>query len=387
MRRARGTVIRVFMPCTGLGRELRGFEAFTRDCALALRARSDVAVTAFGGGPKLAVGERRVFSLGRRGRAARVLGGLLRRDPYFIEQASFFAAFLPAVIAGRPDVIYFGDLNLGNALWHWRRLTAARFRLLYYNGGATTRPFTRCDLVQQVSPEHLETAIARGESLAQQFLLPHGVFIDRVFAPPSPAERASRRAALGFDADATVVLSVGALDASVKRMDYVIDEVAAMSGNPHLVLMGAEGPETPAIRARAAARLPGRCAILTLPRAEARQVYPLADAFVLASRTEGFGIAQVEALAAGLPCVAHDTPTTAYVLGPHGVRADLTKPGALRAALADALDRARRDGPGGAAARHAYAYERFSWDRLAPAYAAALVACATGRRPDGVGAS
>lgn len=375
------------MPCTGLGRERRGFEAFTRECALALRGRSDVAVTAFGGGPDLAPGERRVVSLARNGALARAAGVVLRRDPYFVEQASFFLAFLPVVARERPHVIYFGDINLGNALWHWRRTTGARYRLLYYNGGPGTRPFTRCDLVQQVSPEHLESAIERGESPARQFLLPHGVEMARDFTPPTPADRAAGRAALGIHADATVVLSVGALNASHKRMDYVIDEVAAMPGVPHLVLVGAEGPETPAIRARAAARLPGRFSVLTLPRAEARRVYPLADVFVLASHTEGFGLAQVEALDAGLPCVAHDTPTAVYVLGPHGIRADLTKPGALRIALGDALARAAREGREGAAARHAYAYERFSWDRLAPAYAAALVACAEGRQPDGVGAT
>ena len=137
------TPVRVFFPCTGLGHEVRGFEAFTRDCAAALRADTSVEIVVFGGGGALQPSERSVWNLPRTGRMARALGGLVGRDPYFIEQASFFAGFVPALIAGRPDVVYFADLSLGNACWHWRRATGQAFKLLFYNGGPTTRPFTR----------------------------------------------------------------------------------------------------------------------------------------------------------------------------------------------------------------------------------------------------
>ncbi|MEA3248010.1 MAG: glycosyltransferase family 4 protein [Gemmatimonadota bacterium] len=370
--------VRVFMPCTGLGREQRGFEAFTRECASALAASPGLRVTVFGGGgPDMKPGERSIWTLPRSGSIARALGAVTPRDAYFFEQASFFPGFARVLTSGRPHVVYFGDVNVGNACWHWRRLTRQRYRLLYYNGGATTRPFTRCDLVQQVSPEHMDAAVARGESPDRMFLLPHAVAMRREFTPLAPDERARRRAALGVHPDATVVLSVGALNAQ-KRMAYVIDEVSAMPGAPHLLLVGAVTPETSEIRQRAVGRLGGRCTLLTLPRDQARRVYALADAFVLASLREGFGIVQVEALDAGLPCVVHDTPTSAYVLGDHGVRADLRNPGALAQALLHAL---REDTATARAARHASAYARFSWDRLGPMYADALVACADNRNP------
>ena len=74
----------------------------------------------------------------------------------------------------------------------------------------------------------------------------------------------------------------------------------------------------------------------------------------------------MEALRHGLPAIAHDFPTTRFVLGELGYLADLTKPGALASMVAglseaDAPDRRGRD-------RHRSAYERFSWDALAPAY-------------------
>lgn len=356
--------LRVFMPCTGLGRQQRGFETFTRECGEHLGRTGDVALTVFGGGGELRPDERETWNLPRDGALARALGAMLGRDPYFVEQASFFAGFVGALTWQKPDLVYFADLNLGNICWHWRRLTGQRYRLLFYNGGPTTQPFTRCDMVQQVSPEHLASAITRGERPDRQVMLPHGVTISRDFVATTAEERVRCRAQLGLPTAGPVVLSVGALNASHKRMDYVIDEVATMPSRPHLLLVGAETAETPDLRRRASERLPARCTMLTLPREAMRDAYRAADAFVLASLVEGFGLAQVEASAAGLPCVAHDTPTSAYVLGPPGIIGDLRLPGTL----ASFLERALRAPAGDAAARHAYAYGQFSWDLLVPRY-------------------
>ena len=368
---------RVFFPCTGLGRERRGFEAFTRECSVAMATFRRVEVTVFGGGGDLLPDERAVWNMPRSGTAARVIAQMLGRDAYYVEQASFFAAFATHLALGKPDLVYFADLSLGNACWHWRRLTGQRFRLLYYNGGPTTQPFTRCDVVQQVSPEHMASARVRGEPAERQFLLPHGVDIARAFHQVMPDVRARCRAELGIPPGRPVIVSVGALNNSHKRMDHVIDGVAAMPSRPHLALIGAETPETPAVRAHAAERLADRCTIRTLPRDAVQRAYLAADAFVLASLVEGFGLAQVEALAAGLPCVAHDTGTTRYVLGPHGIIGDLTTAGTLTSLL----ERALTAGPSDAEARHAHAYANFSWDVLADRYADAFVECAGGRLP------
>lgn len=378
--------VRVCLPCTGLGRQQRGFEAFTRSCTAALRDDARLRITVFGGGGPLAeAGERAVPNLPRDSRAARMLGALLRRDPYFVEQATFFAGFLPSLAAARPDVVYFADLNLGNACWHWRRLTGSRFRLLFYNGGATTRPFTRCDLVQQVSPEHLADAIARGEPSDRQLLLPHGLAVSESFTPPSAGERARLRESLGVPVDRPLLLSVGMLDSSVKRMDYLVRELAGLGPErPFLLMAGSSSGETPALLALARERL-GDAGFRSgaFPPERMSMIYRAADAFALASRREGFGLAIAEALAAGLPCVVHDTPNSAYVAGPHALCADLSTPGAmlplLRAALAGARDEVAMR------ARHAWVRERFSWDVLRERYAGMLRACAAGRRPEWAG--
>lgn len=376
--------VRVYFPCTGLGREARGFEAFTRECAAALRDTEGLALTVFGGGDDLEEGERHVRSLSRRGAAAALLGALLRHDPYFVEQATFAASFVPALLVGDPDVVYFADIGLGNAMWHWRRLSGQRYRLLFYNGGPTTKPFTRCDLVQQVSPEHLTSALTRGERPERQALLPHGVSIPAEFHEATPGERAGTRLALGVPADGSLLLSVGALNASHKRMDFVIRETAALpSPRPHLLLLGAETGETPALRALAADKLGiGGCTLRTVTRQMVTAAYRAADAFVLASTMEGFGLAYVEALAAGLPCVVHDSPTTAYIFGVLARRADLRWPGTLTPLLAAALADGARPRADDAARRHAWARAHFSWDHLVPQYAELLRACAARRVPN-----
>lgn len=381
-------VTRIFFPCTGLGRQQRGFESFTRGCAAALRGDTRLDITVFGGGgPFAAAGERAVPNFPRDGAASKLIGALARRDPYFVEQASFFAGLLPSLVRGRPDLVYFADLNLGNACWHWRRISGQRFRLLFYNGGRTTQPFTRCDFVQQVSPEHLESALARGEASGRQMLLPHALDVAAAFSPVSQSERDGLRTEFRLPANRPVVVSVGAINGSVKRMDYLVREVAAMgTARPFLLIAGAHTSETPAVLRLAGELLGAAGYSARVFRAEEMQsVYRACDAFALASLHEGFGLAIVEALTAGLPCVVHDTPTSAYITGTHALRGDLRAAGAmaplLQAAIAGARDEsAMRE-------RHAWVHERFSWDALRERYSEMLRACGAGHLPGWAAAS
>src|SRR5439155_7489882 len=130
---------------------------------------------------------------------------------------------------------------------------------------------------------------------------------------------------------------------------------------------GHQGEETAQVRATAERLLgAGRYAILTVPHDRIWSYYALVDVFVLASLREGFGLVLLEALACGLPVVAHEYDVTRYVLESHGYLADLTQEGALTAVLAralaaphtDEMKRARRD----------YVSKRFDAGALTPAY-------------------
>jgi len=356
--------VRVYFPCTGLGRQLRGFETFTLECASALRDDPRVTLTVFSGAPVSGWETRVLWNLPRSSRLAAFVGRCIRRDAYFVEQLTSFLSLLPSLVFGRPDLVYFADLNLGNLCWHWRRLTRQRFALLYYNGGTTTRPFTRTDFVQQVTPAGLASALERGEPADRQAVLPHGM---RVPASLPSRITGQARAALGLPIDRPVVLSVGMLDSTYKRMDYLIREVAALPApRPFLCLLGADGPESDAVRALARGLLGDGVLLRAVPHESIGDYYRAADVFALASEREGFGLAYVEALMHGLPIVAFDTLVTRHVLGDFALLRDLSIPGegtrAIAAALAVPLAERER------LARHASARARFDWEALREPY-------------------
>ncbi len=373
--------LRIAMPCTGLGRHHRGFEAVTREVHAALRAAPGLRLRVFGGGGELQNDEHAVWNLPRDSAAARWVSALTHHSPYFVEQASFFAGFLPFLLAWRPHLVYFADLNFGNACWHWRRMSGQRFRLLYYNGGPTTRPYTRCDLVQQVTPAHYDAALARGELAARMLVLPHGLALPDSPRPRENGRIVATRHALGVPAGRRMLLSVGMLGATLKRMDVLVDAVASLgTERPFLVMLGQETPETGGLRQRARALLGDDVWIGTWPRDRMPNAYEAADAFALLSLDEGFGLVYLEALAAGLPCAVQANANTAYILGDQAYRGDTSTPASAASLLREALGESTTN-----AMRHrrlAWVRNQFSWDVLAPRYAELLRAAASGRRPE-----
>jgi 1,2-diacylglycerol 3-alpha-glucosyltransferase len=119
--------------------------------------------------------------------------------------------------------------------------------------------------------------------------------------------------------------------------------VAAFEGVPGTLVVAGDGPERAKLRRAASAnvRLLGN-----LPSAELVAWYAAADAFVLASRSETWGMALHEAAAAGLPLVASEAAGAGYDLiepGVNGFRVAVSDTEALRRTLtAVATDEAFR---------------------------------------------
>jgi len=362
--------LRVLFACTGLGRERRGFETFTRDCARELAGEPSLAIEVFAGGRDGQVpGERVVPNLPRASRAARWLGAAIRRDPYFVEQGSFFLGMLPSLVRRPPDLVYFADLNLGNALWHWRARTGARWRLLFYNGGNTTMPFTRCDHAQLLTPAAMDGALARGERAERLTLLPHGVTLPEPFTPVDAEARRAARLALDLPLDGEILLSVGQLDRPIKRTHLLIEAVAALPApRPYLLLVGADGPDGPGLCALARERLGERWSWRSVPRERMPLVYAAADRSALLSHGEGFGLAYVESLGAGLPLLVHDDATTRYVVGDAGLRRAIGGAAEAHAGVEALL--ALPTDAASARARHEAMRSRFAWAVLRPQYVA-----------------
>ncbi|GAA3005015.1 glycosyltransferase [Streptomyces fulvorobeus] len=143
-----------------------------------------------------------------------------------------------------------------------------------------------------------------GVPAARIHLVPNG--IDAELFRYDAGRRRATRELLGIPADAFVVGGVGRLVPG-KRFDVLVRAVAALPG-ARLLLAG-DGPERGALTALAQ-RLGASDRVLLLGECEEGRpgagpgvpaLLSAMDTFVSASREESFGLAVVEALAAGLP--------------------------------------------------------------------------------------
>lgn len=367
-----------FLICTGLGHVTRGFESFARECFDTLKDHPRVEMHLFKGAGPDAERERALWTLRRASMPAKLLGSITGKGAYYIEQASFLVGLLRQIRRQKPDVVYFSDMAIGNALWHWRRKHQGTFKLLLSNGGPVSPPFPRFDHIQQVSPAHYQDAINAGETADRMTLLPYGFKLDPSTLPPAREERDSLRRRFNLPTDRPIALSVGALNVAHKRMDYLIREVAQLPPpRPYLLMLGQVEGETPQVLTVAEQALGSEgYAAKSVSPADVPLYCRAADVFALASVSEGFGRVFVEAASNGVPCLAHDYPVSRGVLGEFGRYADCNRPGALTRVLAQALS----DPPTPAArmTQITAMYKQYSWANLADAYAEMLEKCHAG---------
>lgn len=388
-------MIKVFMPCSGLGHVKRGFESSMQECFDALLQEDSLDVTLFKGGGNSVDKEITLWSLPRKSWMALQLGkifGVLAgkgKEPgkeisndvkkanlgYFVEQLSFCLSFIPYVSRNKPDVIYFRDVNLGSILWYWRNLTKQPYKLLFANGAPIPPPFPRWDHVQQLVPANLQLAVKAGVPLEQQSLVPNGFFIPPHLQLLCVSEREALRRRLKLPEKQPLLLSVAAINKSHKRMDYVIREVASIpEPRPYLLLLGQQDLESSEIL-QLGNQLLGTAhfQIRTVAQNEVADYYKIADAFVLASLSEGFGRVLVEAMSYGLPCLAHDYEIAHFVVGEEGYFSNFEVTGSLASlipqAMAEGYEISKRH------LRHRSVYDRFSWEKLRPRYVEMIHRC------------
>jgi glycosyltransferase involved in cell wall biosynthesis len=207
-----------------------------------------------------------------------------------------------------------------------------------------------CDGLVCTNPDYFE----RNRSRYRSALIPNGVDLAR-FAPG-----AADRARFGLPERARIVLMVSALIASKN----VAEGIATVAQVPDATLVVAgDGPLRDELSKLAGELLPGRYRQLTAPAADMPALYRSADAFMHLSTDESFGNVFVEALASGLPVIAHDTPRTRWIIGDQGFFPKARDAGALAAAITEALDA----GASGAVAARTRA-ESFGWPAVGAQY-------------------
>jgi glycosyltransferase involved in cell wall biosynthesis len=369
--------LKVFFSCSGIGIMDRGIETFFREAFDGLSGTEGLDVTLYKGAGEEQIDEHVLWNLPRTGGIAPLLGKIVQRNGYVVEQLSTFPSMVRAIRNHRPDIIFYSDSNLGFQLFRWRKQIGVPFRLLFSNGGPVHAPFDRTDYVQQVAPLYLQEALAAGEPLERHRMVPYGINVPEGVPECDDSARGALRRKLDLPVDRKIVISVGWISAKHKRMDYLVNELAQLpQPRPHLLLLGAIDKQSDAILSLARERLgEDGFTVRSVAYEKVADYYGASDVFALASLQEGFGRVFLEALIHGLPVIAHDHPVMRFVLGGEGTLADLSKPGELAKHLEIELREPRSDEI--AARRRESVRARFSWPVLAPQYRDMFYDCAS----------
>ncbi len=322
---------RVAMVCSGLGQVRRGNETWAHTVAEALHA-AGWPVTLFGGGPLTTTCPYvQISNWPRESFLARF--GVSWHNRYLLEQLSFAAAVKRHLARDPHPLIHVADPALGQRLQ--RSAKELNARLVYKDGlllgPAWCRQF---DIVQVLAPAYLEAARAAKVDVSKWFIVPHLVDTQR-FQPP--ADRAVIRRQLFGDkipANACVVLAVGDLSPnSNKRLDWIVRETASLpeAARPHVVIIGQASPaDAHAFQELAAGLLRERAIVLTnVKPTDMPTYYQAADIFAHAAQREPFGIVFLEAMASGLPVLAHNYEVTQWIVGEGGLSFDMGASGEL----------------------------------------------------------
>ena len=237
----------------------------------------------------------------------------------------------------RPDVVLVGGWNQP-AFWQALLYTrVARVPLVVWvestardeRAGRGPAELAKRAVVRAASafvvPGRAAAAYVRSLGAEQVVVAPNAIDLG-VFGRPAES-RTELRAKLGLDG--VTFLCVSRLSPE-KGVDVL---VRAFDGVPGELVVVGDGPDRDRVAALAG---PGVRLLGRIERDELVDWYAAADAFVMPSRSETWGMSMQEAAAAGLPLVASEAPGAGYDLideGVNGFRVPVEDVEALRAAL------------------------------------------------------
>lgn len=292
---------------------------------------------------------------------------LLRPDHYW-SRRSPVGRILAAV---RPDVVEVCDKytlsqlgRLARAGWYWRGhrptvvgLSCERMddNVRAYLAGGRHLVAAAHAYLRRVYAPSFDAHIANSRYTADELLAAAGVEevavrgmgVDTALfaaARPDAALRMTLLAAAGGTAESALVLYAGRVspEKGIEPLLHACGALARLGGarDPRLVVVG-DGPSVPSLRQVAARVAPGRVHFAgnVVERTALAAIYASADVFVHTNDREPFGIAPLEAMAAGVPVVV---PNGGGVLSyAHGGNAWLVAAtaGGFAAGIAEALER------------------------------------------------
>lgn len=355
----------VFIVCSGVDHINRGYESFTRECFDELKESAYFNLYLLKGGGKSKNKELKISCIKRNSKVAGFVSKILKIEKYLLEQVTFLIGMLPSLIRYKPDIIYYSDFALGTFLWHMRRFIKFKYKLLFSNGAPNGPPFKTEDHVQQLLQMYVEEAYAGGTTLDKQTMLPYAINVDKELIAQNAQNKQALLNELSIAEGKKIIICVGAVNSHHKRIDYLIDEFAAMDNeNYFLIVLGQIDDLSEPILQQAKQKLPRNNYLIKQTSSKKVMSYlSIADYFILPSLKEGLPRVLPEAMSAGLLPIVHDYNVTRETLGAYGVYTDLTK----RRVLKNAIDEVDKR----AVAKEEltkYALENYSWQSLAVKY-------------------
>jgi glycosyltransferase involved in cell wall biosynthesis len=304
----------IFIVSSGLGNIRRGMETHAHDLFFNLKKEGDYEVKLMKGGGKTDENEIKILNFPIFSTLNRLLSYFTGKNPLHIQSLTFALGLIPFLLTIKPSIIYLGEPFLYHYLVKIRKYFKLRYRIIFYTGGQTVPgDFEAIDTIQYVTP-FINNKQIDTKTTKQHYLIPHFVSVTSTEVLISAEEQYRLRKKYNIPEKGKVILSVGSIDDSVKRMKYLIEECSGLGSDLFLIIAGEKSDETSGIIEFAQNKLPYRYLITSVSRTEVANFYQLADIFVLCSLREGFGLVYLEALWFGLPVIAHDFEVAKYVM-------------------------------------------------------------------------
>lgn len=224
--------------------------------------------------------------------------------------------------------------------------------------------FTRADRVQAIS--NFLGSWARDMGARDVRIVPNGVELSRFSKQVSPAQRSVLRQKMGAKEDEHLLVTVSRL-VPKNGVDIVIEAMTMLPPRIKFAVIG-DGPEYAYLKELAAMRGVSELVAFLgeVPNGEIHPYLAASDSFIRASRSEGQGIAFIEAMAAGLPTIGTNVGgipdflrdgETGFLISPESPE---TVASAVRRIVEQPIE-ANAIAEGGTR----LAVERYSWGRIA----------------------
>ena len=268
-------------------------------------------------------------------------------------------AIADATLRSRPNLIHCAHINFIPVARAIKALTGAPILLSVHGTDAWIRPVRRLTLRSLESVNYIasvsQITLDRIGCWCDLTRVPHGLIPNTVSIERFRPGARNRELAnsLGLS-DRKIVMTLGRMDSRerAKGFDELIELMPRLKAERRdiALLLAGDGDDRPRLQVKARELGLQNDVVFTgfVPEPLKADYFRLADAFVMASRWEGFGIVLLEALACGVPVVGStlDGTREALLEGELGVVVDPRDPDALARAILSAVDRVKVVPPG-----------------------------------------